>query len=148
MGVYETGAGSAIAQVEGLCRHLTSSGTFDTAGQPTRAWVLSQLDLASAYIGAKLEEAGYSATQAGTSVLGVLQGWNVFRTCVASELANPISAVSGRGNARFQEFINREKSYQELATGAGLADLGATVSGGLRDMLLATGGSPDRKNTL
>ena len=117
MAVYEVAAGSAIAQVEGLCRHLTSGGTFDLVSQPTRVWVSDQLNLDSSFIGASLEQAGYSATQSGSAVLGVLQGWNVFRTCVASELANPISSVSGRGNARFQEFVNREKAYAELATG-------------------------------
>ena len=32
--VYEVAAGSAIAQVEGYCRHLTSAGTFGSITQP------------------------------------------------------------------------------------------------------------------
>ena len=148
MGVYEAGAGSALAQVEGFCRHLTTSGQFSDGSQPSRGWVESQLNLDSAYIAAKLGEAGYSPSQTDTDVLQLLQLWNVLRTVVSVELANPISSPSGRGNARFQEFKNREETAEKIATGPGLADLGATVSGGLSELLLATGVSQDRKDTV
>ncbi len=146
---YEVASGSAIAQVEGFCRHLTASGTFSTLSQPTRVWVQSQLDLDAAYIAAKLTQAGYSLTQTDGDVLQLLQLWNVLRTAVAIELSNPVEGRSGEGNARFREFVNQLKSVEDVATGPGLADLGATeLAGGPGRFLTATGVSRDRKETV
>ena len=148
MAVYEVASGSALTQVEGFCRHLTNSGTFDTNSQPTNAWVVDQLNIDSAYIGAKLGECGYDSAQTDADVLQILQAWNTIRTVMAIELSNPVNAVSGRGNARFQEFINREKAIEKTVCGPGLADIGAAVSGGLGEFLVATGVSADRKKTV
>src|SRR3990170_8887487 len=104
--VYEVSAGSAIAQVEGYCRHLTTGGTFDTLSQPTRIWVGDQLNLEAAYIAAKLEENGYSSEQTDADVVQLLQSWNAVRAVIAIELSNPVESISGRPNARFQEFLN------------------------------------------
>lgn len=145
MAVYEVATGDARGQVEGFCRHLTTNGLFDANSQPTLTWVNDQLDADAAYIGAKLEECGYSATQTDADVVQLLQNWNVIRTVIAVELSNPIEAVSGRGNPRFEEFKVRADKLEAVACGPGLADLGATVSGGLGEFLVATGVSRSRK---
>ena len=147
--VYERSTGTAITQAEGYCRHLTTAGTFSTSSQPTRAWVLSQLDLDAAYIAARLESCGYAATQTDADVLQLLEAWNTIRTVIAIELANPIESISGKGNARFQEFRSRAKMLEELACSTGLEDLGA-VGGvsGLSDLLVAGGVSLSRKQTV
>ena len=146
--VYERSTGAAIVQAEGYCRHLTDRGVFSADSQPTRAWVTSQLDLDAAYIATKLEACGYAATQEDADVLQLLESWNTVRTVIAIELANPVESISGKGNARFQEFRNRSKMLEELACSAGLADLGATVSGGLSEFLVAGGVSRSRKQTV
>ena len=146
--VYEAGAGSALLQVEGYCRHLTTNGRFSDNSQPGRVWVESQLDLDASYISTKLEEAGYSFEQTDTEVLQLLQLWNSLRTAIGIELSNPISSPSGKGNARFEEFKVQADMVEKIATGPGLADIGASVSGGLSENLLATGVSQDRKRTV
>ena len=146
--VYERSTGTAITQAEGFCRHLTTGGTFDTVSQPTRAWVTSQLDLDAAYIATRLESCGYAATQTDEDVLQLLEAWNTVRTVIAIELSNPVESISGKGNERFQEFRSRSKMLEELACSAGLADLGATVSGGLGEFLVAGGVSRSRKQTV
>lgn len=143
--VYEVSAGSAIAQVEGYCRHLTNRGTFDANSQPTLIWVTAQLNLDASYIAAKLQEGGYAYNQTDEEVLQLLQLWNTLKTVIAVELANPVESISGQGNLRFQEFRNQVKALEALAIGPGLADLGAEVSGGLGEFLTATGVSKDRK---
>jgi len=146
--VYEVNAGSAIAQVEGYCRHLTTGGTFDTLSQPTRTWINDQLILDSSYIAAKLEAYGYSSIQTDEDVIQLLQSWNVVRTVIAIELSNPVESISGRSNARFQEFLNQGKALEAVACSPGLSNLGAAVSIGAGDLLQATGVSADRKKAV
>jgi len=146
--VYEKNKGEALKQVEGYCRHLTQAGVFGDTSHPTRDWVVTQLNLDASYIGVKLEEAGYSATQTDADALQLLQAWNTVRTVIAVELSNPVESISGRGNARFQEFINREKAIEATVLGAGFADVGAGQSGGLGSLLTATGVSFARKQTV
>ena len=143
--VYEVSSGTAIFQVEGYCRHLTDAGTFSSTSQPTRAWVTDQLNIEESFIATKLESCGYNSAQSATPVLRFLQGWNVIRTVIAIELANPVEGISGRGNARFQEFVNQEKMYAEVACSPGLEDMGATINSTMSDLLLATGVSKSRK---
>lgn len=146
--VYERSTGTALVQVEGYCRHLTDGGRFSSKSQPTATWVSDQLDLDAVYIATKLESCGYAATQTEADVIQLLESWNTIRTVIAIELSNPVTAISGKGNARFQEFRNKSKTLEDLACGAGLADLGATVSGGLGEFLVAGGVSRARKQTV
>lgn len=143
--VYEVGAGSAIAQVEGYCRHLTDAGTFSANTTPRRTWVTDQLNLDAAYMAAKLQSCGYNYVQSDADVVQLLQHWNTIRTVIAVELANPVEGISGKGNARFQEFKAQLDTLEDVICSAGFEDLGGVVSGGIGEFLVATGISYLRK---
>ncbi len=147
--VYERSDGTALVQVEGYCRHLTQQGRFNNTSNPTLTWVEDQLDLDAAYIAAKLESCGYAATQTDADVLTLLESWNTIRTVIAIELTNPVESISGKGNARFQEFRHKDKMLEDIVCNSGLKDLGATAGAtGLSDFLVAGGVSHSRKQTV
>ena len=149
MPTFEIAAGSAIAQVEAYCRHLTNSGTFDTATSPTRTQVTAYLNLAGFEIAGVLVRSGYEVTQIDAEVVGFLQNANAYQAVMSVELSVPTNDVTGEGNARFQEFKRRYQNLIDMISDTDVLDqLGATRTRSASQYLIATGLSRADKETV
>jgi hypothetical protein len=146
MVAYERTAGTALAMVQGLCRHLCGTAGFSATTQPTLTEVGQIRDQAYYKIAGELGYAGYDLAMADTDALGWLERLQTLEMVIRIEQAYPVTGA-GEPNARFETFVTERDHLTELINTDTLERLGATRSHTLSEKLDVSGMSiADRDN--
>ncbi len=129
---YERTAGtSCLNEVIAMERHLTNEGIFDETTMPTLSQVESFITDAYYDIGTKLMDYGYSDTQSGTKIVGVLQHYNALGACAKVELTQPSVGYKAGENTRYDRFYKEFEKVDKLIQSPAFERMGATKSYGL-----------------
>lgn len=129
-------------------RHIAGGDGYGTATNPTQAQVFAFLDNSYYEIALALQNYGYSLTQSGSAVRGVLSGLQGLDTAVKIELTAPTNTLTGEGNDRFIALKAERDRLMALIMSDGLAAMGATVTKSRGAHVVLTGKSKDAKQAI
>ncbi len=137
---YERTSGtSCINEVQAMERHLTASGTFSASTIPSLTQVEEFITDAYYEIGVMLTNYGYSDTQAGTKIVGVLQHYNALGACAKVELTQPSVGYKAGENTRYDRFFKEFGKLKDLIESPAFERMGAGKSNALSAGLSAGG---------
>lgn len=133
--------------MEAYCRHLTSSGIFDTTSHPTLAQVERFLSQTYYQLQAILAEKGYNPAQTDTQVVGYLENLNAVGAARKIELTQPVTG-GGEPNERFREFSAAWRDGTAFMATDAFEALGGERTERVGEGLVLTGRSRSRKRTV
>lgn len=102
---YETASNEALAEVASLCRHLTTSGSFDSNTRPTLTEVERFLTAGYRMVNLVLAEYGYTVPATDADAVGVLQHYNAIWAAAQCEYAQASAGFTDGGGNRGDRFM-------------------------------------------
>lgn len=138
---------AVLNSVTAYTRHIAGTAGFGTATFPTLAEVYAFLDDSYFEIATMLTSYGYSQSQTGSAVMGVLSSLQAYETALKIELTQPASTTSDEGNDRFKALKAARDRLTKLIENDGLARLGADKLDPRSGGIVATGVSRSAKLT-
>lgn len=138
--------GSAVLNtVTAYTRHIAGTAGYGVATYPTLQDVYGFLDDSYFEIITMLTAYGYSQTQTGSVVMGMLSSLQAYETALKIELTQPANTSSDEGNDRFKALKDARDRLVKLIENDGLAELGAVKLRQRSALIVATGISRDEK---
>lgn len=145
---WDVAGSAAYLTAQTYTRHIAGTAGYSASTNPTQAEVFGFADDSYFKIAVALQKYGYSLTQTGSAVRGVLQSLQGLETAIKIELTAPTNTLSGEGNDRFIALKNARDELMALIEGDGLAQMGATVSTSRSAHIQLTGKSRAAKTTI